>query len=204
MQFLPLALMALQGGQQFLNPSQGELKSPYSSAQKKAMNQFAGQFGNLSGMDVTQAPGYQTGLNFLQNMFTDPGFFQQMEAPAMRQFQEQITPQIANRFAGMGSGGSLGSTGFRNVMAREGQNLASNLAAMRGQMQMQSIPQLLGYSQAPAQNILSAYGGISGSPYYQMYQPPTSGPFGPMTSQFLGGMAGQYGQNFANQYFPMS
>jgi len=108
-----------------------------------------GQQGNIQNNQA-----FQGGQNWLQDLFNDPQFFQNFEAPLQRQFQEDIGPGIANRYAGMGSGGSLGSTGFRNQIAREGSNLSTNIAALRGGMQQQGANQALGYGQAGAGNYM--------------------------------------------------
>jgi len=153
--------------------------------------------------NITQYPQYQQGQDYLMSLFNDPEFFNQFEAPLQRQFQEQTVPDLANRFASMGSGGSLGSTGFRNQLAREGSNLGTNIAALRGGMQQQAIPQLLGYAQQPFNNLMSLYQQAL-QPTQNTYQPASAGFFGPIASSFAGGAAqgygNQWGQNMAGQY----
>lgn len=75
----------------------------------------------------------------------DESMFAQREAPALRQFQEQIMPQIASRFAGQGA---LKSSAFQNVAAGRGMELAESLQAQRQDIQRQSLQQLLGLSQS--------------------------------------------------------
>ena len=127
-------------------------------------------------MDVTQQPGYQQGNQWLMDLFNDPEFFKNFEAPLQRQFQEQTVPELANRFASMGSGGALGSTGFRNQLAREGSNLSTNIAALRGGMQQQGVNQSLQYAQQPFNNLMSLYQQAL-QPTQNVYQPPSGGPF---------------------------
>lgn len=71
----------------------------------------------------------------------DQGQFAQMEAPALRQFQQQIAPQIAQRYAGSGIGAS---SGMQNALASAGGNLAENLQANRMNLMQQSIRDVLG------------------------------------------------------------
>lgn len=132
-----------------------KMGSTYSKGQRSTIDDLLQQVkGMKGGMDITNQPGFQQGQDWLSSLFNDENFFNNIEAPAMRQFNEEIIPGVASRFASQGSGGSLGSTGFRNQIAREGSNLATNLAAQRGQMQQQGVNQQLGYSQQPFQNIM--------------------------------------------------
>ena len=136
--------------------NQGGPGSTYNPGQLSHLDQILQDLKGMKGsQDITQNQNYQTGQNWLQSMFNDPEFFKNFEAPLQRQFQEETVPGLANRFAGMGSGGALGSTAFRNQLAREGSNLSTNIAALRGGMQQQAIPQLLGYAQQPFSNYMS-------------------------------------------------
>lgn len=114
----------------------------------------------------------------------------------MRNYQENIIPDLATRFASMGSGGSQGSTAFRNQLGREGSNLQTNLAALRGGMQQQAIPQLQNAAQMPINNIMQMYGLGLGHPTENVYQPP-SNPWAPLAGAGLQG----YLQN-PNTRFP--
>lgn len=133
---------------------QGKTGSTYGKPQLGLIDQIVNQVKGMGkgGGDITQNPTFQGGQQWLQGLFNDPEFFRSFEAPLMRQFNEEIIPGLANRFAGMGTGGSLGSTGFRNQLAREGSNLSTNIAALRGGMQQQAIPQALAYAQQPISN----------------------------------------------------
>lgn len=59
-----------------------------------------------------------------------------MFAPEQRRFQEQIIPDLAEQFAGMGSGG-LSSSGFRNAAVNAGTDLSERLGAIRAQLRSQ-------------------------------------------------------------------
>lgn len=163
--------------------NEGQHGSTYSkgsqSALDDALESVRGMRGNA---DITQNQGYQQGQEWLNNLFSnDQGFFNAFEAPLQRQFQEQTIPDLANRFASQGSGGSLGSTGFRNQLAREGSNLSTNIAALRGGMQQQGANQQLQYAQQPVsnyQNLLNT----AITPTQNTYQPPSAGPYGGIAS----------------------
>ena len=76
----------------------------------------------------------------------DEDIFNEIEAPAMREFQG-MQGQMASRFSqGQGSG-SLGqrrSSGFQNQMSAASGNLAQNLASQRHQLKRQAIQDLMG------------------------------------------------------------
>lgn len=156
----------------------------------------------VSGMrnqgNVTQNQNYQTGQDWLQSMFSDPEFFNKFEAPIRRDYEENVIPDLANRFAGMGSGGALGSTAFRNQLGREGSNLSTNLAALRGGMQQNAIPQLQAYSQQPFQNYMQLLG-LGTMPTQNTYQGPTQGTFGGLAAPFAQGAATIWGQQAGQQ-----
>lgn len=163
--------------------NEGEWGSTYSdkarSTLDEALDMLKGMKGNA---DITQNQNYQQGSEWLKNLFgNDQGFWNQFEAPLQRQFQEQTVPELANRFAAQGSGGALGSTGFRNQLAREGSNLSTNIAALRGNMQQQGVNQALGYAQQPVtnyQNLLNT----AIQPTNNTYQGPNGGPFSGIAS----------------------
>jgi len=74
----------------------------------------------------------------------DEGLFNQMEAPAMKQFSG-LQGNIASRFSGMG-GGARRSSGFQNTMYQAGSDFAQDLASRRQTMQQQAIKDLMGMS----------------------------------------------------------
>lgn len=71
----------------------------------------------------------------------DEGAFNQIEAPAMRQFQG-LQGNIASRFSGMGSGGARRSSGFQNTMNQASSDFASDLQAQRMGLQRNAIRDL--------------------------------------------------------------
>ena len=186
--------------------SSGQTGSTYTKNQQGLIDQAIQNVKGMQGSsDITQNQGYGQGLDWLMSMFSDPEFFNKFEAPMQRQFQEQTVPELANRFASMGSGGSMGSTGFRNQLAREGSNLQTNMAALRGNMQQGAIPQLLQYAQQPFQNLMSMQQQAL-TPTQNTYQGPSAGLFGGILPGLMGGVAQgyghQWGQNMAQPSAP--
>jgi len=174
--------------------SEGEFKSTYNPNQLGFLDNM---LNNIKGQnqDITQDQNYQQGQDWLHSLFNDPEFFKSFEAPLQRQFQENTVPELANRFAGMGSGGSMGSTAFRNQLGREGSNLSTNIAALRGGMQQQGVNQSLQYGQQPIQNMMQMMQQAL-QPTQNVYQPPTAGPMGDIMSSLAGGFAKGYGNKF--------
>jgi surface antigen len=144
--------------------------------------------------DVTQQQGYQQGSQWLNDLFNDENFFNNFEAPLQRQFQENTIPELAHRFGSMGSGGSTGSTAFRNQLAREGSNLHSNIAAMRGGLQQQGVNQSLQYANQPFQNLMQLYQQAMGQPINNQYQPANPG-IGSVSGPLLSGATNYWASN---------
>lgn len=74
----------------------------------------------------------------------DQGTFSQMEAPLMRQFEQEILPGIAQRYAGHGISGS---SGMQNSLSNAATNLGTNLQAQRSDLMRQSMHDVLGIGQ---------------------------------------------------------
>jgi len=179
-----------------LGGSKGETKSTYNKGQLGLIDQIVSQLKSQGGApDITQNQNYQQGSQWLNNLFNDENFFNSFEAPLQRQFQEQTVPELANRFAGMGSGGGTNSTAFRNQLAREGSNLSTNIAALRGNMQQQGVNQALGYAQQPFNNYQSLLSGAL-TPTQNVYQPPSSGFLGGIAPAFAGGAGIGFGNSW--------
>jgi len=104
----------------------------------------------------------------------DQSQFDQIEAPAHRQFQGQLG-QLASRFSGMGMGGRKNS-GFQNAATAASSNFAQDLQSQRQMLQRQALMDLMGLSsellgQRPYENFLvkkrekqsSGWGGLLGA-----------------------------------------
>lgn len=109
-------------------------------------------------------PTYQQGAGYLQKILSqDPEMMKQFEAPAMRQFNEEIVPSIAERFAGMGG---LSSGAFNRTMGQAGAGLAERIAAMRAQLGLGAAGQALNYAQMPFSQDMSRLGLLLGTPTF--------------------------------------
>lgn len=81
----------------------------------------------------TIGPQQQQYLNQFFQTFGGPQGLQTFSEPYLRQFERQIAPGIAGRFA---SGNALRSSGFQNALAQSGLDLQSNLAQLYQQQQL--------------------------------------------------------------------
>lgn len=191
MMALMSALSSVAGG---MTGKDAEQKSSFSQGQQGGLNDIMSMVKGMKGnADITQNQGFQQGQNWLSDLFNDQNFFQNFEAPMHRNFEENTIPELANRFGSMGSGGSLGSTAFRNQANREGSNLHSNIAALRGGMQQQGVNQAMNYAQQPFQNMMSMYNQALGQPMMNQYQPANAGMFGSMATPLMQGAASYWG-----------
>lgn len=119
-----------------LRPEQEQL---YQQLQQAGMNPGAGgAFGD--------AADYYRDL-----LSNDSQTAQQMQAPEIRQFNEQTIPGLSEQFAGMGSGG-LSSSGFRNAAVNAGTDLSERLGAIRANLRQQGAAGLAGIGSQGLQN----------------------------------------------------
>jgi hypothetical protein len=81
-------------------------------------------------------------LQYLINLLG--GDLSAFEEPAMRQFQQEIIPGIAERFSGINA---QGSSAFQNALGGAGADLASTLAQLRAQLQGEAADKFLGLGQ---------------------------------------------------------
>lgn len=82
------------------------------------------------------------GLGNLQTLLGGgQGAFEAFEKPALRQFQEEIVPQIAERFSSLGAG-AQGSSAFGQQLGSAAAGLTERLAAQRAGLQSQALQQL--------------------------------------------------------------
>lgn len=119
---------------------------------------------------VENSPLYGSGSDFLQRLLSsDPEMMAQFEAPYMQNFEQNIVPGIAERFAGMGTGSGAGSSSaLFNSLSQAGRSLQTDLAGLRGGMQMQGLGQALQYAQQPYSNKLAA---LNVSPFENVFMP---------------------------------
>ena len=136
-----------------------------SSEQSQLLNQLLGNIGGP----------LQAGIgNLGQLLGGGEGAYQAFEAPAMRQFYEQIVPGIAEQFSGMGAGAQR-SSAFGQQLGAAGAGLADTLAMQRAGLQQEGLSQL--------QSLLGM--GLGAKPFENILRPGTSGAIGPLV-QALG------------------
>jgi hypothetical protein len=87
----------------------------------------------------------------------DQKLFEEMEAPALRQFSGQLGG-LASRFS-QGGLGARKSTGFQNASTAAASNFAQDLQSQRQGLQRQALQDLMGFSnqllgQRPQENFL--------------------------------------------------
>lgn len=175
----------MAGFSDFLFGNESKMKN-FSPETLQMLMQMMQEGGGIEGNSL-----YGGGSNFLQQLFgNSPEFWQNFEQPYMNNFNEKIAPGIAERFAGMGTGGGASSSsGLQNSLAQAGRGLQSDLASMRGNMQMQGLNSALQYSQQPQANKLTA-AGLVPQQYYE--KPGQSGYYQQMMNSFANG-AGKMG-----------
>lgn len=142
----------------FFTGSQTKMK-PYNKGSLRSLENILQTGGGLQ-----QNPTYQGGNNFLQQLLSGgPEAYKQFEAPLMQNFEQNIAPGIAERYAGLGTGGGASSSSaLQNSLAQAGRNLQTDIGALRGNLQMQALPQALNYAQSPLMMALQAAGLIPG------------------------------------------
>ena len=124
----------------------------------------------------------------------DEGTFNQIEAPALRQFNG-LQGNLASRFSGMGGLGARHSSGFQNTANQAASDFAGQLQGQRQSLQQQALSDLMGYSnqllgQQPNSLIEKQ------KPFWQQLLTSLGGGVG----QFFGNAANTFGQNKINQW----
>lgn len=131
----------------FLFGSKDKIKKfdQFTPEQKK----FMGMLGQMLMGGKGQQGGFNQSFGLLQD-YLDPesDVYKNFEAPYLQQFQDQIVPMLAERFAGAGGGlgGGISSSGFGQALSTAGSQLQTNLAQMKSGMQRDSISDILGLS----------------------------------------------------------
>lgn len=136
--------------------------------QQQLLSQLLQGLGGPMGMGLENIMGILSG---------DPEALEAFQAPAMRQFEEQIVPGIAERFTGMG-GGAQQSSAFQQALGGAGASLAERLSAQKAGLQsgaMGQLSQLLGL-------------GMGAKPFGYQYTPGSQGFFGAMAPGMGGGI----------------
>ena len=138
--------------------------------------------------------GTQQGLpqafQYLQQILGDsPELMEQFQAPAMRQFNEDIIPSIAERFSSMGS---QKSNAFGLELGQAGAGLAENLEAQRANLKGGAVNSLQGLLNPSMQ-----------SSFENNFRPATSGLLGGALSNASQGLGQAGGMAAMMKLLPM-
>lgn len=139
---------------------------------------------DIGDLDIGNRGTYKAGRDYLRDLLSgDSEAMKSFEAPYLRQFNEQIVPQLADRFASLGSG-MQDSSAFAQALSSSGADLQERLAALRGELQMQALPQALDYSQAPGESAYRRLSlGLGSSPFTYFHRPGQKSPAGSFFQQ---------------------
>jgi len=154
----------------------------------KEQTQFGGQ--DLIGL-LQQMMGQGGGLN-MANQYDQsllgqgPEAFNQFSSPYLQQFNEQVLPGIAERFAGAGA---LSSSGFGQTLGGAASGLQSQLAQLFSQLQGQAA----GRQQGQFQNLSQL--GLNYQPFAYKQKQGSQGILGPLASTALS----VFGPSLVNQ-----
>jgi len=173
------------------SPEQHERVSTLDSGQRKILK-------NLKKSVMGQGAGGAFGdaADYYRDLLDDNGqTAQSMFAPEMRNYNEQIIPDLAEQFAGMGSGG-LSSSGFRNAAVNAGTDLSERLGAIRAGLRQQGAAGLSGLGQQSLGNYTQDVVTQQGT---QGMLAPALGAFGAAVGGPIGGQIGAMGGNFLSQ-----
>lgn len=134
--------------------------------------------------------GYNQAQQYYNSLF-EPGnqAYENFAAPFMNQFQEQILPQIAERFAGQGA---LSSSGFGQALGGAGAGLQSQLAQLFAQLQNQAAGE-----QTNQFNQLSQVG-LNHQPFAYQRKQGSGGFLGPLLGGIGAGIGGPLGGALGN------
>lgn len=172
--------------------------------QNQFLSQLLSQLGGQGGLGGQGSPFGQS-QNFLQMLLSGQNApdYDTMEAPYLRQFNEQTIPGLAERFASYGGeSGALSSSGFAQALGSAGAGLQENLASMRqSALQNYLSQQLQGSGMAQSQFGNLAQMGLGAKPFDYVqkqgspgFLPQALGSFlGSATSGGLGGLLGGLG-----------
>lgn len=151
--------------------------------QQQALSQLLGNLQQQGG------PGgnYQKAQDYLGQLLSrDPQAYDRFAAPYLQQFQSQIIPMIAERFATQGGGMGGASSGFSQQLGQAGAGLQSNLAGLFANLQQNAA------GQATNQYNQLANQGLGTNPFENLFIRGNTGVGGAVAGGLAQGL-GQYG-----------
>ncbi len=179
-------------------PQKFEQISNLSPEQMQLQKQLMGAAqGQGAGGAFGTAADYYRGL--LSNESPDMEAFM---APEMRKYNEQLIPDLAQQFAGMGAGGSgLSGSGFRNAAIGQATDLSERLASMRAQLRQHAAAGLQGIGQQALSPYMQNYNVPAQQGFLSTALPALAGAAGSAFLGPLGGMAGSALGSWASSMF---
>ena len=153
-----------------------------SGTQKKALKHGYHAI-DWGAMDIANNPAYKSAMQFTMDMLNPSSeAYQKFEAPYLTEFRQQIVPEIAERFAGLGA---MSSSGMQQSLGSASSNLMERLAAMKTQGMMGSTQNAMNLASLPANMGMNLMGQVMGA------QPFALQPQAPSMMQNLMGGLGQ-------------
>jgi len=201
----------MPGLMDFILGSPDKLKKiPTGTPQMEGLqNQVIGQYGNQIGQQndilaqlkqmMEQGGGYNNAQNYYNNLLDQGGdAYEKFAEPYLQQFQEQMLPNIAERFAG---GGALSSSGFGQVLGGASAGLQSQLAQLFSQLQQNAAgAQTNQYNQLGNQALQAgqlanqgAQIGLGYQPYAYQQKQGSGGILGPLATGLGSALGGPLG-----------
>jgi len=149
-------------------------------------------YGKLTPLDKIRLPSktseYKQASELYKDLLSkDSKAFKAFKAPVERQFKQEVLPDIAERFAGVGA---ERSSAMQNVLGQAGTDLSTNLNQMKYNLMQAAVPGAMNLAQMPMQEqgylrqlaLGQAQPTLGTHPYYQAYQQPML-PGAPQQSQ---------------------
>lgn len=167
-----------------------------SHGQKKLFKDFMKRI-NPKALDLMNSPLYKQSQQYVSNFLkTSPeDQYKSFEKPIMSQFQQQIVPELSERFAGMGA---MQSSGFNQAMGAAGTNLSERLGMLREglksnytQMQLGAAGMGANMAQMPVSNTMNMLNTAFGTPQFGYQNIPGQ-------QGFMSSMAPGMGQAFGS------
>lgn len=123
-------------------------------------------------------------FKYLEGILGDEeGAYEDFEAPAMQQFEQEIIPSILERFSGMGA---RSSSALNQTLGQAGKELSTNLSAQRAGLKNNALQNLMNFAQMGMQSKKTPYV-KKGSPGFLDMAAPAAGNFlANKYSSFLG------------------
>src|SRR5882757_9545119 len=115
-----------------------------------------GLYNQLQGAGQRRGAGgaFGNAADYYRNLLSDDSAdYNAFAAPAMRQYNQDIAPGIAEQYAGLGAGGSgLSGSGFRNAQVQGATDLSERLGSIRANLRQSGAQGLSNIGQMGLQN----------------------------------------------------